>query len=54
MSEFLYVVAIGVPVSAAICILHALITRKWDLVRGGLPVFGATALFGLFLIGLFS
>jgi hypothetical protein len=54
MSEFLWVVAVGVPVSTAICLLHAAIRRRTDLVTGGLPVLAATALFGLLLVGLFK
>ena len=53
MSEFLWIIAVGVPVSTAICLLHAVIRRRFDLVRGGLPVLAVTALFGLLLAGLF-
>jgi hypothetical protein len=51
MSWFLYVVAVGVPVSTAVCLLHAVIRRRFDLVQGGLPVLAATAVLGLVLIG---
>ena len=54
MSEFLWIIAVGVPVSALICVLHALGRRRMDLVTGGLPVLAVTAVFGLLLIGLFK
>lgn len=54
MSEFLWIIAVGVPVSTAVCLLHALIRRRMDLVQGGLPVLGATTAFGLLLIALFG
>jgi hypothetical protein len=54
MSAFLWVVAIGVPVSTAVCLLHAIIRRRFELVQGGLPVLAFTALFGLALIGAFK
>jgi hypothetical protein len=54
MSEFLWIIAVGVPVSTAVCVLHAAARRRMDLVTNGLPVLAATALFGLLLIGLFK
>lgn len=54
MSEFLWIIAVGVPVSTAICLVHAAARRRMDLVTGGLPVLGATALFGLLLVALFG
>jgi hypothetical protein len=54
MSEFLWVVAVGVPVSTAICLLHAGLRRRLDLVQGGLPVLAVTVLIGLMLIGAFK
>ena len=54
MSEFLYVIAVGVPVSTAICLIAAAARRQFNLVRGGLPVLAATALFGLLLVALFN
>ena len=54
MSQLLYVIAIGVPVSAIICLLHALIRRRMDLVTGGLPVVGGLVVLGLALIALFG
>lgn len=64
MSEFLYVIAVGVPVSTAVCILASVIgqviagfrgrERRFDVALGGLPVLAVTALFGLMLVGLFN
>ena len=54
MSEFLYIIAVAVPVSTAFCLIHAAARKRFDLVQGGLPVLGATTLFGLLLIGLFA
>jgi hypothetical protein len=54
MSQFLWILAVGVPVSTAITIVHAAARRRFDLVTGGLPVLAVTALFGLLLIGLFK
>ncbi len=53
MSEFLYVIAVGVPLSALFCLLHALAFRR-DLLMGGAPVVAALLLFGLALVGLFG
>jgi hypothetical protein len=46
MSGFLLIIAVGVPVSMAICILHAAIRRRFDLVVGGLPALVVTGLLG--------
>ena len=54
MSDLLYIVAIGVPVSALICLIHALVTRRMDLVIGGLPLLAGLAVFGLALVALFG
>jgi hypothetical protein len=54
MGEFLYIIAVGVPVSTAICLAAAAVRRRFDLVVGGLPVLAVTALFGLLMIGLFK
>ena len=54
MSEFLYIIAVGVPVSTAICVAAAAIRRQFSLVRGGLPVLGAAVLLGLLLVALFG
>jgi hypothetical protein len=54
VSEFLYIIAIGVPVSTLICLLHAVIRRRMDLVVGGLPLLAGLAVFSLALIALFG
>jgi hypothetical protein len=54
VSEFLWVIAIGVPVSTAVCVAHAAIRRRVDVVQGGLPVLAVTAIFGLLMIALFK
>ena len=54
MGKFLWIVAVGVPVSTMVCMVHALIRRRLDLARGGVPVLAVTLLFGLLLIGLFK
>ena len=53
MSGFLYVIAIGVPVSAVLCLLHAALFRR-DTVMGGLPVVGSLLAMGLILVVLFG
>ena len=54
MSGFIYIIAVGAPVSTAICLIHAAIRRRFDLVRGGLPVLAVTAVFGLLLAAVFG
>ena len=54
MSSFLYVVAIGVPLSTFVCLLHALFRRRMDLVMGGLPVLAGLLVFSLVLIAAFG
>jgi hypothetical protein len=53
MSGFLYVVAIGVPISAVLCLLHSAVFRR-DVVMGGLPVVGSLVAMGLILVVLFG
>jgi len=54
MSGFLYILAVGVPASCAICLVHAAIRRRLDLVLGGLPVLAATGVLGLIIAALFG
>ena len=54
MSDFLYIIAIGVPLSTLICLLHALIRRRMDLVMGGVPLLAGLILFSLVLIAAFG
>ena len=53
MGDFMYIIAVGVPLSALICLLHAVIRRR-DLLMGGVPVVAALAVFSLALIALFG
>lgn len=53
MSGFLYVIAVGLPVSALLCALHALFFRR-DLLKGGAPVMLALFVLGLLLVTLFG
>jgi len=54
MSGFIYIIAVGAPVSTAICLIHAAIRRRFDLVWGGAPVLAVTAVFGLILAAVFG
>jgi len=53
VSGFLYVIAIGVPVGAVLCLLHAAFFRR-DVVMGGLPVVGSLLAMGLILVVVFG